>query len=218
MATRQRVRIDKRGTFDQSSWMIPYGNLMTILMIFFLILYAFAYIGGVKYEKTLAQLEVNIVSKTQQKKSEAKVEETEVADKLQQELAGYAKVEINAQRIRILLPSPVLFGTAKADLKPKAIRALKEIAKSIKELPNKIIVEGHTDNIPITRGEYKSNWELSSARAFSVIRCFVEKENIAPEKFTSYGCAEYKPIAPNDTEENRAKNRRIEISIIREKS
>jgi chemotaxis protein MotB len=169
-------------------------------------------------------------------RARGKMDETQVAEKLTNELSKFAKVEINAQRIRIFLPSPVLFETGKVDLKPEAIDTLKEIAKSIKTIKNVIIVEGHTDNIPLRGGRYGTNWELSAARAFSVIRYFIEQENIPPARFSVYGYGEFRPAPENQknhpeiekeedmkkvidilngTEEERARNRRIEINIIR---
>jgi len=211
---------DIRSVIDPSSWMVTYCNLLTILMIFFLLLYGFSIIGGIRYEKVLIDLQRTALAKTEQKASkiENKLQEAQVATELADELRRVATVEINAQYIKILLPSPVLFPSGSAELTPEAIDILKEIASSLKTIKNKVIVEGHTDNIPISRGgKYSSNFELSAARAFSVVKYFIDKEKLSPERFSLYGYGEYKPIVPNDTEENRAKNRRIEISIVREK-
>jgi chemotaxis protein MotB len=211
---------DIRSIVDPSSWMVPYCNLLTILMIFFLLLYGFSTIGGIRYERVLIDLQRTALAKAEQKESkiEDKLQETRVAAELVDELKRIATVEINAQYIKIFLPSPVLFPSGSAELTPEAVNILKEIASSLRTIKNKVIVEGHTDNIPISKGgKYSSNFELSAARAFSVVKYFIDKEKIPPERFSVYGYGEYKPIAPNDTEENRAKNRRIEISIVREK-
>jgi len=114
-----------------------------------------------------------------------------------------------------MLPAPVLFDSGGADLKGEAIKSLSGIAKIIKDMPNTVIVEGYTDNIPMKTGKYTSNWELSAARAFSVVQYLMEKENIDSKRFTVYGYGEFRPVTDNDTEEGRAKNRRIEISIMR---
>ncbi|MFH2070317.1 MAG: OmpA family protein, partial [Elusimicrobiota bacterium] len=159
---------------DFSEWMLPYGNLMMILMIFFLMLYTFAYLGGTQFEEALTKIEATVLSAEQQRRMRKKLEEAQMATKLSDQLSKIAKVEINAQRIKIQLPSPVLFESASAELKNEAMSALHQIAKSIKVLPNEIIVEGHTDNVPISAGlKYKNNWELSAARAFSVVDYFV---------------------------------------------
>lgn len=201
---------------DSQTWMLTYGNLMTILMIFFLILYIFSLFGGSNFEQALAFLQKEVA--TDKTKAQQIFKETEIAQEVDKKLKGIADVEINAQRIKITLPSPVLFDPGKADLKLEAIKTLKGIATAIAPLKNKVIIEGHTDNVPLGSGsKYSSNWELSAARAFSVIKFFVEEEKIQPERFTAYGFAEFHPVAPNDSEQNRTKNRRIEISILREK-
>jgi chemotaxis protein MotB len=82
-------------------------------------------------------------------------------------------------------------------------------------MDNPVVVEGHTDNVPISSKKYRSNFELSAARAFSVINYFINTEKMSPEKFSTFGYGEYRPVSSNDTEEGRAKNRRIEINIIR---
>jgi len=83
------------------------------------------------------------------------------------------------------------------------------------DLPNPIQIEGHTDNRPLGRSiRFRSNWELSSARAFSVLQFFI-KEGVAPEKLSAVGYGEFKPVKSNDTPEGRSGNRRIEINIIR---
>ena len=114
-----------------------------------------------------------------------------------------------------MLANPVLFGLGESELKPSAILVLHQVAVLLKDIPNAVLVEGHTDDKPISRGDFHSNWELSVARAFGVIRYFIEEENIPPQRLSAVGYGEYKPLYPNDTEENRAKNRRIEINIVR---
>ena len=88
------------------------------------------------------------------------------------------------------------------------------VADIIKEVPNDVLVEGHTDNLPINTPEFPSNWELSTARATRVIRYFIENENIDPDRLSASGYSEYQPLRPNDTPENRAENRRVEIVLL----
>jgi len=214
---KEERRYHQAGT-DIGAWQVPYCNMMTILMIFFLILYVYSQFAGINYEKALALVQSEVLSKSE--KSLSALEETETALKLEslfeeKKIDEYAKVEMSAQRLKISLSNPVLFNLGEFELKKEAKKTLHEIGSIIQTLPNKVVVEGHTDNIPVTGGVYRSNWELSTARAFSVIRYFIE-EGSPPERFTAYGYAEYRPVAPNDSEENRAKNRRIEISILRQ--
>src|SRR3989339_2274197 len=201
------------------SWVIPYANLMTILMIFFMILYAYAilYGGGSRYEKAMASIQKGVGGSNEQLKKIETLEKevnagTQMEDFIKEKnLSEYAKVETNAQRIKISLSNPILFDSGSSDLKEEAIPALKEIAQLINTMDNPVIVEGHTDNVPMISKRFRSNFELSASRAFSVINYFISSEKMSPSRFSTFGYGEYRPISPNDTENNRAKNRRIEI-------
>jgi chemotaxis protein MotB len=107
-----------------------------------------------------------------------------------------------------------LFDSGKADLKSEAIRLLDKIAPVLKQSQRPIRVEGHTDNVPIHTKEFPSNWELSTARAVNVLRYLVEKHEIPPQIISAAGYGEYHPIVPNDTAQNRSRNRRVEIIIL----
>jgi chemotaxis protein MotB len=93
--------------------------------------------------------------------------------------------------------------------------ALAGVSKVLAAVPNKVIIEGHTDNQPLAGGKYPSNWELSVARAYSVIEYFSKEKGISPERFIAAGYGEYRPVASNETLEGRAQNRRIEIVLLR---
>ncbi|MBI3600596.1 MAG: OmpA family protein [Nitrospinae bacterium] len=92
---------------------------------------------------------------------------------------------------------------------------LESVNEIVKDVPYKILVEGHTDDVPIKTERFPSNWELSSSRASSVVKYFIEK-GIAPQRLSAVGYAEFKPRFPK-TPENRPKNRRVEIIILRER-
>jgi len=206
--------VDKRALYDPSSWVVPYADLITTLMIFFLLLYSVSAMGGLESEKLLSNVQ-SAMGGEKDENAEQKTKETDAASKLSKELQDTARIEINAQKIKIMLPAPVLFDSGGADLKDEAIKSLSGIAKIIRDMPNTVIVEGYTDNVPMKTGKYTSNWELSAARAFSVVEYLMEKENIDSKRFTVYGYGEFRPVTANDTEYGRAKNRRIEISIMR---
>ena len=206
----------------EMDWIIHYANLMTILMFFFMILYAFSNLKtSSSYEKTMAGLQRMMGGDAAQLKKLTKQEnETNAAAKMEgfikdKNLAQFAKVETNAQRVKISLSNPILFESGSAELKPEAVPALKEIAVLIDSLPNSVVVEGHTDNLPFMGKTYRSNFELSAARAFSVIKYFIDNEKVDPSRFTAFGYGEYSPLYPNDNDQHRAMNRRIEINIIR---
>jgi chemotaxis protein MotB len=111
----------------------------------------------------------------------------------------------------------LFFDSGKATLKETGKQLLQKVADSLKGYEDKAIrIVGHTDNVPITKGLQKvfpSNWELSAARATTVVR-FLQGTGIAPERLVATGRAEYAPVAPNDSAEGRQKNRRIEITLI----
>ncbi len=93
---------------------------------------------------------------------------------------------------------------------------LDALAESLQEIDNHIRIEGHTCNLPINTPRFPSNWELSAARAIAVLRYFIEKKGISPQRLIAVGYGEYQPLVPNDSEENRRKNRRVEIVILRD--
>jgi chemotaxis protein MotB len=116
----------------------------------------------------------------------------------------------------ITMANDILFDSGKAKLKSKSHAVLKKVAAVIKEkLPESNIgVEGHTDNVPIKYSGWKSNWELSTARATSVLHYLIDECGMRPEKLSAIGYGEFKPIASNDTKEGRGRNRRVEIIIL----
>jgi chemotaxis protein MotB len=126
------------------------------------------------------------------------------------------RVEVGASRegIVISLAGNLLFDSGKSDLKPRGMTLLDTLAERLRTMPNEIRVEGHTDNIPIATALYPSNWELSSARATTVSRYFAEHSDIAPIRLSAAGYGEFRPVAPNDTREGRARNRRVDLVVL----
>ena len=116
----------------------------------------------------------------------------------------------------ITMSNEILFDSGKAKLKSSSGGVLKKIASVIREgLPDRNIgVEGHTDNIPIKHSGWKSNWELSTARATSVVHYLIDRCDIEPQRLSAIGYGEYRPIDTNDTKESRSRNRRVEIVIL----
>jgi chemotaxis protein MotB len=113
------------------------------------------------------------------------------------------------------LPNEVLFATGSANLKPEGQALLKELVGALEEVPYQVIVIGHTDNVPIGPGlakRFPSNWELAGARAASVVR-MMASEGLPPEQMLAISTGDTRPIASNDTEEGRKRNRRIEVRI-----
>lgn len=113
----------------------------------------------------------------------------------------------------LVLQEQVLFDTARAELKNDAIPFLNMVGELLEKVPNKVEVEGHTDSRPISTFQYPSNWELSGARASSVIRYLIDDYNLAADRFVSIGYGDTRPIVPNTSEENYQQNRRVVIII-----
>jgi len=124
---------------------------------------------------------------------------------------GQLTVSIEKGRIVINLPDNVLFATGSARVNPEGQEALKQIANVLREFSDRRFqIEGHTDNVPMKSARFPSNWELSTARALSVVHLMVQ-EGVAAENVSAAGFGEFQPRADNETPEGRALNRRIEI-------
>jgi chemotaxis protein MotB len=116
--------------------------------------------------------------------------------------------------VRIELAASKFFATGSADIRTTSIAALDKVARIVKDSNRKVIIEGHTDDQPIHTTEFPSNWELSAARATKIVRYLILRHQIPASRLTAVAYAEQKPIVPNDSDANRAKNRRIEILIV----
>ncbi len=171
--------------------MVPYADLMTLLLIFFVFFYT---ISGIQTADNVTDESVEVIEKTK-------------LDSL---------LKLNEQVITI--PGEILYETGDAELKKVSYKTLDLIAAEIKnemrDEDNWVIrVEGHTDDVPISNWKYRSNWELSTSRAVSIVRYFLENGYFEAEQMTAMGYGKFKPLAPNDTQENRRKNRRVEIRL-----
>ena len=128
--------------------------------------------------------------------------------------AGKLQVEIRENRMIVRLGDKILFDPGKTELKPEGKEALSQVTAVLKDLPNRNYqVAGHTDNIPIKSKRFRSNWDLSTARAVEVVD-FMIASGLDPKRLSAAGYADQSPVAGNDTSENKAKNRRIEITLV----
>ena len=128
--------------------------------------------------------------------------------------AGKLQVEVRDGRMLVKLPDSILFDPGKVDIKKEGQEALLQVANVLKEIKDrKYQVAGHTDNVPISSKRFKDNWELSSARALEVVHLLIGKGAMDPKTLSAAGYADQLPVAPNDSAENKQKNRRIEIVL-----
>ena len=167
------------------------------------------YKGHPGQEKKIQQLTSQVEELEQAKKL--------LEDRLAQEISDkQILLEQTSRGLVITMANDILFDSGKAKLKKHARGVLTKIAGVIKEsAPDRNIgVEGHTDNVPIKRSGWKSNWELSVARATSVLHYMIDECSIEPQKLSAIGYGEYRPIEINDTKAGRGRNRRVEIIIL----
>jgi len=205
-------------------WLTTFSDAMSLMLTFFVMLFAATSLEKGKFEDVLGSLKgaLGIMDKTKPaivsspriiEKSEQILEE--LRDSIvSQNLTDMVKVRLVREGIRISLSSSILFDLGEATLRSEVLPLLDEILKVLKKVPNDIIIEGHTDNLPIHTEKFPSNWELSAARAISVARYFILK-GISPSRIGVVGYADSRPLYPNDTPEHRAANRRVEIFIKR---
>ncbi|MDJ0880897.1 MAG: flagellar motor protein MotB [Gammaproteobacteria bacterium] len=143
----------------------------------------------------------------------------EEAEELKKELAaaigeGLLEVEAFNDRVLIRIREKGSFGSGKADLKPEFAPILEQIALVLNQRDGQFIIAGHTDDIPIETKTFRSNWDLSAKRAATVVHFFIQRGDIDPERMEIRAHSDNQPLVPNDSWENRATNRRVEISVL----
>ena len=180
------------------TWMLTYSDLMTQVLIFFVMMFALA---SAMNEMQLVKLK---------KKLEVYVTE--------QQLGNYIGLTINEKGLVVSLREKLMFDSGRAEIYQEAKDILKDITIEIGDVPNNTRIEGHTDNVPIgaeLKSKFPTNWELSTARATNVTRYLLEALNFPPQRISSAGYGEYQPVVDNDTEEHKAMNRRVDIVVQR---
>jgi chemotaxis protein MotB len=221
-------------------WLITYADLITLLLAFFILMYTMSKQDNKKYQEVAAHLKAifsgstavlatgNVAGKVPIElsfkggaenvaalKEQLEKELREIGDKGAGDTLQKISLISDERGLVVRAMEKAFFDTGKADLTSRARSALDGIAPVLKNMPNHVRVEGHTDNVPINTVEFRSNWELSVRRATEVVRCLIEQHGFPPDRISASGYAEYRPIASNDAPEDRAKNRRIEIVIIK---
>ncbi|MCF7823118.1 MAG: flagellar motor protein MotB [Candidatus Marinimicrobia bacterium] len=199
---------------DDAGWLTTFADMMTLLMTFFVLLFAMSTIDPVKLEQfgqSVGQHEGSVKKNKKVSLSQInkEVKKLVVDEKLQQQV----KVRMDARGVTLEIASDLAFEVGSATRSPKIEAFLIKMVGTMKKATYAIAVEGHTDNVPIRSGVFPSNWELSAARASAVIR-FLTSQGVAPDKFRAIGFGDTAPKVANDTPENRAKNRRVDITFL----
>ncbi len=209
--------------------MTTYGDLMSLLLSFFILIVSFSSIQESEFKKAIGSLQralgllranPAVVSPTRSPdiyippRSEMKAAVNKIMTMVKDlpQVDKNISFESTDKGMRVRISNPLLFDIGRANIKPQIFPVLNEITAMLDTSNFKIIVEGHTDNMPINNDQFHSNWELSAARAVAVVEYFV-KRGVAPERLEAAAYGEYHPLAPNGTDEGRAKNRRVEIYI-----
>ncbi|MGD0585342.1 MAG: OmpA family protein [Oryzomonas sp.] len=157
---------------------------------------------------------------TLQKAKEEKVKEVSstyehLLENMKSEIAqGQVTISELKGKLTVNMEAAILFDSGKADVKPDGIIILLKMVPTLKEVKDKSIrIEGHTDNVPIRSAQFPSNWELSAARAINVAK-YLQQQGLDPANLSAAAFSEFKPVADNESKEGRAKNRRIEITLV----
>jgi len=123
-------------------------------------------------------------------------------------------VDVTKRGLVVTLKEAGFFDSGDATVKPESLPLLAMVAASLSNYSNPVRIEGNTDNVPISTGMYRSNWELSTARATNIIHYLIEKYHLRPEKISAVGYGEFRPVADNRTDAGRTKNRRVDIVLL----
>jgi chemotaxis protein MotB len=166
--------------------------------------------GPGTYQEQSLNMDEMPISEAQRLSFLAATIEDMLSDYVDQELVD---VSFTEDRVIINMKDKMLFPSASAHLSRTAVKALRSISRVLDTVPNQIQVEGNTDNRPINTEEFPSNWELSAARAASVVH-LMTRMGIEPQRMSAIGYAEHRPVADNSTESGRAKNRRVSLIIM----
>jgi chemotaxis protein MotB len=237
MALQSKAKPEK----DRSErWLLTYADLITLLMVFFVILYSFSIIDVKKFQDLKGSLDkafsagvlagLNTTSLNasvaygqvqQQITSNNNTLKAAVANQLEKVADasgsgdGITVTEVT-QGVTVSLASQLLFQSGTAALKPGAAALLAQIGEPLKELENPIEIVSNTDELGPQSGnsQFRDNWLLGNARSYNVLRVMVDKNSFPEERLSLWNKAQYSPMFPNDTPENRAKNRRVDLLIV----
>ncbi len=177
-------------------WLISYSDFMTIMMIFFLAMYGYTQMMNERAAPRIDRF-------------------TSLVSEMKSKMKDDVRIVEELDKITVELGEGILFKSGSADLNANAGRTLSDIGASLVKVDGDVIVEGHTDNIPIS-STYRSNWELSASRAFSVIQA-LKGSGVPAARLAAWGFGENRPVVSNDSAENRQRNRRIDIVILKKK-
>jgi chemotaxis protein MotB len=227
---KKHIEEEEHGSSSER-WLLTYSDLITLLMIFFIVMYSMSAVDNNKFTAMAEQLGIVLGGGSVIAVSDSgaggllkdipynpKVELDETQKKLEQYfeangLGSMAKIYRDERGMVVSLNEGLLFSSGSADLDGSSRELLKKITGVIIGLPNYIRIEGYTDNVPIGSARYRSNWELASQRAINVAQILIDS-GFSPERIATVSYGEYRPTAPNNNEINRKRNRKVDIVIM----
>ncbi len=219
-------------------WVVTFGDLMSLLLCFFVLLLSFSEIDAQKYKElagSMAQafgvqkkekvfkmpMGQKIIAREHERAHMARRQKEDFSKRVKKaiieaklgKLQNLIQVEMTEDGAIIRMMGETTFESGKADVRPQMIPLLEKIAAALQTTKGQIIISGHTDNVPISSGRFASNLELSAARATKVAQVLLSKGHIDPRRLSVAGFGEYHPVESNDTAQGREKNRRVEIVL-----
>lgn len=211
------------------TWLIPYADLLTLLLALFIVLFASSTIDNQKFNAMKESLNMafkaaSILEKEPMVQSLEPVQKDmlnlesikQKLDKyiLDNKLSNELQTGLTDNFVLITIRDHALFDSGSAVIKVQAREKVISIAKILEEYPQyEVIISGHTDNIPIHNEQFESNWDLSSKRALNFMKILLQNKSLEPHRFSAIGYGEYRPIALNDNDIGRAQNRRVEVKV-----
>jgi chemotaxis protein MotB len=217
-------------------WVVTFGDLMSLLMCFFVLLLSFSEMdrnkyrivsGSMKNAFGIQRKKPVFESPKGQKMISREFDQAIVLVKVQdvidpimdeledefQEFKSSIDIEVNEDEVTIRMMGEATFDIGRAALRKEFVPLLLKIGEVLSKTKGEIIIAGHTDNLPLSGGQFRSNLGLSMARAGSVAEYLLKSTSIDPKRLSTMGFGEYRPLASNDTEAGRQKNRRVEIIV-----
>lgn len=263
MKKRKRKKHDEH--MDES-WLIPYADILTLLLALFIVMFASSTVDQAKFsqmsqvfneifaggenvldyaslvetddteddidnaegaeaeEMTEEEQQMQDLLAEQTERESAAAADLEELQVIQEQINEYIasnslgelfETELTDEGLLLTIRDNVLFASGSADVRSEYQSIAQDVASLLEfDPPRNVIITGHTDNVPISTAAFSSNWELSVMRAVNFMKLVIENPNLDPRWFSAKGFGEFQPIASNDTEEGRAKNRRVEVLIL----
>ncbi len=219
------------------AWMATFADMMSLLLTFFILLLSFAEMDIVKFKDAMGSINQALGFMPENtglfKQDSSPIDHQNpksvpiptiiavttndrIIEELEQLISEMGleddvEVEDSSRGVILKVQGKMFFNRGTAELKPESNEVLNRIAGLMKKFPNNVSIEGHTDNVPMRGGRYSSNWELSTARAFSALTYLQDHSDVDIKKLHIAGFGSTHPVASNDTSEGRSKNRRVEF-------